>query len=129
MKPNSVLSFLTFRETQQMYASALGLGFKQIDCYRLVFIYHWSSYLLMHSQEDFQFALLMIRVLVDAGKGGISSKTIVIIVVSTVVSVVIFSILCYCLICSSARKKYDAVEAENGKLLAPHLNNPLFLFQ
>ena len=70
----------------------------------------------------------MKHILTDAGKDGISSKTIIIIVVPTVVSVVIFSILCYCFICSRARKKYDAVEAENGKLLAPHLNNPLFLF-
>ena len=71
----------------------------------------------------------MKHILIDAGKGGISSKTIVIIVVPTVVSVVIFSILCYCFICRSAWNKYNAVEEENGKILAPHLNNLLFLFQ
>ena len=69
----------------------------------------------------------MEHILIDAGKGGISSKTIVIIVVPTVVSVVIFSILCYCFICRSARKKYDTIEAEKGKILAPNLNDPLFL--
>ena len=69
----------------------------------------------------------MEHILIDAGKGGISSKTIVIIVVPTVVSVVIFSILCYCFICRSARKKYNTIEAEKGKILAPNLNDPLFL--
>ena len=69
----------------------------------------------------------MEHILIDAGKGGISSKTIVIIVVPTVVSVVIFSILCYCFICRSARKKYDTIEAEKGKILVPNLNDPLFL--
>ncbi|CBI29180.3 unnamed protein product, partial [Vitis vinifera] len=47
------------------------------------------------------------------GKGGISSKTIVIIVVPTFVSVVIFSILCYCFIRRCAKKRYDTLEAEN----------------
>ncbi|CBI34091.3 unnamed protein product, partial [Vitis vinifera] len=44
------------------------------------------------------------------GKGGISSQTIITIVVPTVVSVGIFYILCYCFISRKARKKYNTEE-------------------
>ncbi|RVW21208.1 Cysteine-rich receptor-like protein kinase 8 [Vitis vinifera] len=60
------------------------------------------------------------------GKGGISSQTIITIVVPTVVSVGIFYILCYCFISRKARKKYNT-EEENGKILAPNPKDPLFL--
>ena len=81
----------------------------------------------MRGEKDFHLTLPMKHVLIDAGKGGISSKTIVIIVVPTFVSVVIFSILCYCFIRRCAKKRYDTLEAENGKILAPNLNDPMFL--
>ncbi|KAL6348094.1 hypothetical protein AAG906_039249 [Vitis piasezkii] len=47
------------------------------------------------------------------GKGGISSQTIITIVVPTVVSVGIFYILCYCFISRKARQKYNTTEEEN----------------
>ena len=72
----------------------------------------------------------MNHVLIYAGKDGISSQTVITIVVPTVVSVGIFSILCFCFICRKPRKKYDTIEGENGKNtsnLAPNLKDPLLL--
>ena len=66
-------------------------------------------------------------VLIYAGKGGISSQTIITIVVPTVVSVGIFYILCYCFISRKAKKKYNSTEEEKGEILIPDPKDPLFL--
>lgn len=62
---------------------------------------------IVHSDESFSY--------IYAGKGGISSQTIITVVVPTVVSVGIFSISCYCFICRKPRKTYDNIKGGNGK--------------
>ncbi|KAK9265384.1 hypothetical protein L1049_007346 [Liquidambar formosana] len=55
----------------------------------------------------------------SANSSGNSSRRTIVIVVATVVSVMLFSTMCYCFVSWKARKNYNAIKHENGKETPP----------